>query len=500
MLANRNLGRVAGYLLVTASACAFSCETWAQAPSVTDQVSVLTNDSANNGNFATGLFFGNSEIVTSGNSGIFGFASQGTTNESLFSRSDAALANQVVFSVPYSSTLTGSWTLHVSTTQNFTPATTTVSSTPAVGSVGAMPFVGSISISASNPLSPTISWTAPTATDIAQALSLGNSNPTPAISQVTVSVSDNSAPIQVTNINPHAGVNAVIPFGQSFSQANIIYSSGVLPGGSSASNFTIPLSNNNPANSNYGTGNTPVLQYGHTYSIAINLQNTVSGSTDNPACVLCNVDSRSRSYFDYTPINPTSVGLPANAVINLPSTTPVPTTSGQFAGAPYSFSNVQIQSNGMTYIDPLAAYGFLYNIGMNDPNFASVDPVTNVGGGIYQLWVFENGKFVEVDSSLAAGQTYNFLTNGFSSGVSEFEILGIDPSADLDPTNITAFVTGLTFTGGGTFNGTMQALAENTDTTPLSSTWVFMLTGMAALLLGAVRRKQKVLCSVLKTA
>lgn len=459
----------------------------AQAPTVPDYNTLIQNDSANDGNFATGLVLSTSALVTSGTSGIYGYATQGTTQESVFTRPDFIHPNQLSFSVPYSSALAGGWTLNISTSPNFTQANTTTVTTSSVAGIGAMPFVGSIGINASNPLSPTISWTAPTAADISQAQGLqGDTNPTPTISQTVVTVADDSNPINVTNINPHAGVKAAVPFGQSFSQANIIYSTPIMSGATTSA--TIPLTNNNPNNANYGTGSTPVLQYGQQYSIAINLENTIPGTTDNPACELCNVDTRSRSYFDYTPINPTSIGLPSTAVINLPSDIPVPTTSGLTANSLYQFSNVSIQSSGMTYIDPAAAYGFIYTTGANDPNFASVDPVTVVGNGIYQLWAWENGQFVEVDSALAAGSTFNFLTSGFLDGISEFEILGIDPSAELDPTNITAFVTGLTFTGGGTFNGTMQSLSEDVST-PLPSTLPLMLTGIIAFGLLICRRR-----------
>jgi len=61
--------------------------------------------------------------------------------------------------------------------------------------------------------------------------------------------------------------------------------------------------------------------------------------------------------------------------------------------------------------------------------------------------------------------TFDFLTNGFASGVSEFEIIGIDPG--VNPTDITAFVTGLTFTMDGSFTGTMQPIVE--ETTPVPS-------------------------------
>lgn len=49
------------------------------------------------------------------------------------------------------------------------------------------------------------------------------------------------------------------------------------------------------------------------------------------------------------------------------------------------------------------------------------------------------------DTQLAAGTVFDFP----SGVVSEFEVLGIDPYLGIDPTNTTAFITGLTFEGGG---------------------------------------------------
>jgi hypothetical protein len=456
------------------------------APTVTDPIAVLTADSVNDGNFATGYIyymqaFNGSpasdltapviNTTPSFSSTAYGFVTNGpyagsstcsnagVTCLSLFTRSEPTHPNEIAASVPYnpSSPLTGTWTFHVSSTPNFASGTVTTLTTNNLNNVQPIPFVQSMSIStATGVLTPTISWTLPT------------SSPE-TITQEVISVSDDATPIQRYNINPGAAGLGVTPYGTYFTQAANEYTTPVISGTSTTS-YTLPLNNNNPNNANYGTGSTPVLQYGQTYSIGIQLQNTYT--TAVPGCELCNVDSRSVSFFDYTPVDP--VGLLAGAFINLPSDmTPIPTTSGLISSYIYHFS-VESVGSGVTYIDPLAAYGFVYKIGAGDPDFASVDPVTNVGTGLYQLWVWNSslGEYVEVDPFLATGTTFDF-----SDGVTQFEILGIDPNADVDPTDITAFVTGLTFTGPGSFTGTMQPLIENT-TTPLPATWLLMLTGI----------------------
>jgi hypothetical protein len=465
-----------------------SSQVWAQqGPTVTDLVSVLTNNSANDGNFATGTIFlqratiTDPNIVPPNNTPIFGFAFQSGTVASLFIRPDATLPNQVFFSIPVNnntSTLTGPWTFHVSTTSNFTQQTTTIINTPAIGTAAVMPFVGQ-GLAPSTPSNPFgIAQNAIAVTNGGAGLTptisvlLPSTPGMPTINQAQITVSDNTNTIPVTNRNPIPGVPAVVPFGQSFQQANIIYTSDrtpVAPGTTSLS-FAIPQFNDNSFNANFGNGTTPVLQYGHNYSVAIQLESVVPGSTPVPGCALCTVNTRSQSYFDYTPINPQTLGLPANAVINLPTTQPIATTSGQVSNAPlYHFNVVSVgPSQGVTYIDPLAATGYIYTIGMNDPKFASVTAVTKVGNGIYQLFVFDGTNFV-FRSDIMAGVMFDFLTDGFDfdkNGVSEFEIIGIDPAGGLAPTNITAFVTGLTFTGEGSFTGTMQALVTNTAAVP----------------------------------
>jgi hypothetical protein len=466
-----------------------SSEAQAQAPTVTDAFSTLVNESANNGNFATGAKLVEKANVTSPLpflGSVYGFMTQGSTLESLFIRPDAVNPNWITATVPYlgpaSTTFpTGPWTLDVSTTQNFTPSTTTLINTPAVGSVGIMPFVNSMTITAgSTPLTPTVSWVLPSTagTDVF-------GTPLPTISGVGISVADITNKIQVTNVNPIPGVPATVPYGSSFQQANVIYNSpGFLP---STTSLTIPTTDDNPDNSNFGQ---PLLQYGNTYQIQITLANVTPGSTPVPGCEQCNLDSLSHSIFDYTPINPVSLGLPPTAIINLPKDmTPIPTTSGLFAPELYKFQVANVgPSTGVTYIDPAAAYGFVYTIGLGNPNFASVNAITNVGTGIYQLLVWDGTKYDLVDSSLAAGFVFNFLTNGFANGVSQFEIIGIDPG--VDPTDITAFVTALTFTSDGAFTGTMEALVED-NTTPLPSALPLFATGLGVVALFARRRKRK---------
>ena len=248
---------------------------------------------------------------------------------------------------------------------------------------------------------------------------------------------------------------------------------------------TIPTINDNPGEADAGT---QVFQPGHTYTISVDLEHT--NGPNVVGCALCNVVSESRSSFDYTAIDPTKTPLPVGATVNLPTDfTPIPTTSGTFNPILYNFSVNNVSPDSVTYIDPVAADAFIYTIGAGDPNFKSVDPLTDVGNGIYKLYVWDGTEFVLLDSGLAADSTFDFTANGFADGVSEFEIAGLDPG--VDPTDITAFVTGLKFMADGDFTGTMEAVVETTQEVPEPATLSLFGSGLVAFIVTKRRRNKR---------
>jgi PEP-CTERM motif len=147
----------------------------------------------------------------------------------------------------------------------------------------------------------------------------------------------------------------------------------------------------------------------------------------------------------------------------------------------YSF-NIAVSHSQAYNLDPAVALGYIFNTGPNGPNFATVT-LPNLGmSHAYQLLEFIGGNFVFVQD-LAANTLFDFGPGG----VNQFEVLGIDPSLGLDPANSTAFVTQVTFTGDGTFNGTMTAVTS----VPEPSTWAMLLLGFAGLGFMAYRQKAK---------
>ncbi len=196
------------------------------------------------------------------------------------------------------------------------------------------------------------------------------------------------------------------------------------------------------------TGQT--LQIGHQYSINFQLIDTRDGTAVG---TLGNLLTRSLSFFDFTP--ETNSVLPGN--IGLPMV---------HAGV-YHFNVGGVGPDSKTFIDPAIAVGYKYAIGMGDPNFASVI-LPDVGGGVFDL------SFLATEVTLDADVQYFFPAGG----VADFTVTGIDPAAELDPADTSAFLTGLTFVKDGSFTGTMTPL---TETVPEPGSLTLLASGLLGL-------------------
>ncbi|WIT11299.1 PEP-CTERM sorting domain-containing protein [Paucibacter sediminis] len=331
----------------------------------------------------------------------------------------------------YDPNLTGAWNIWLSTDSSFASGTRTIVAAPPVGAVAAMPFVQSMSLQSAG-LTPTVSWTLP-----ASATS---------IDQVQVRVFDNSHQIPSISMTPTSP--------GSTQQSDVIYTQTVASGQS----LTLPAG---------------LLQYGTSYSLAISLDHLRGDHS---------VQSRSQSFFDYTPIDPASlVGAPTN--IALPTLSPVANVVGAEQGPVYQFHVDSVSADAVTFIDPAIASGFDYRTGIGDPNFKSVQIASQVGDGLYEVYLWDGSAWTLAQAGLAAGAGFDFVAAGHAGGVDRFQIRGIEPSAELSAFDPTAFVTGLTFTGTGSFTGTMQAIVA----VPEPATLALWLAGFG--LLGLARRK-----------
>jgi hypothetical protein len=130
------------------------------------------------------------------------------------------------------------------------------------------------------------------------------------------------------------------------------------------------------------------------------------------------------------------------------------------------------------FIDPEVAIGYDYVVN-SGPNFQSVLLPTGIGDNLYDLWFWDGADYLISGGQLTGGVEYDFGTGG----VDRFRILGVELGAMLDPTDTSAFVTGLTFAGAGQVNMFQTPLTFNTDPTdptgvPEPSSILLLIMGM----------------------
>ena len=101
------------------------------------------------------------------------------------------------------------------------------------------------------------------------------------------------------------------------------------------------------------------------------------------------------------------------------------------------------------FIDPVVAIGYDYIVNSGS-NITSVQLPVGIGDNTYDLFLFDSNlnEFVDSGTDIVGGEIFAFA----ESGIDRFSIRGIEVDARLDPSDGTAFVTGLTFSDTGVVN------------------------------------------------
>jgi hypothetical protein len=272
--------------------------------------------------------------------------------------------------------------------------------------------------------------------------------PIPFASSVTISGSS-ANPTFAWQYPINSGVNGVIINIYNLDEPlraggyNVVYKLGVPE---TTTSFTAPVG---------------LLTQGTPYSIDI-----YGVSLRNPLFAVSNANSAawSQAFFNFTPL-PTGAPL-----VNLPMVNNV--------GA-YQY-DMTVVGGQEVFIDPAIAIGYAYLIGTGNPDFASVQ-LPSIQTDDFDLSYLVGGLWLT--AMVAPGGTFDFPTGG----VTRFDVTGIDPSLMLNPTDTTAFVTGLTFTADGTFTGTQTPLTENV---PEPSAMVILGSALVGLGLVLSRRRR----------
>lgn len=157
----------------------------------------------------------------------------------------------------------------------------------------------------------------------------------------------------------------------------------------------------------------------------------------------------------------------------------------------WHFQYTTTQVDEVVWSDPALVFGYDYAT-ENGINFRSfILPI--LGDNSYELWLGNASNPVYI-ADIIGGSEYFFSDLGFDSGTNFFRILDVDPDLGIDPNDVTAFVTGLTFVEAGQVQWVQRPLFVETDEpepTPVDEpeASVAMLVLMGTFALAKLKRK-----------
>lgn len=147
--------------------------------------------------------------------------------------------------------------------------------------------------------------------------------------------------------------------------------------------------------------------------------------------------------------------------------------------------DITAEDNVRYYFDPFVAAGYDFSVADGNPLITEAIFPT-IGSSLYSIYALNN-LVNPLFTGIAGGTAVDF-TGLFPGGIQGFALRGIDVSAGLDPNDPTAFVTGLTFAGGGQVTLTQAPVSVFVAEVPEPSTWTMLIAGFGLVGAGLRRR------------
>lgn len=143
----------------------------------------------------------------------------------------------------------------------------------------------------------------------------------------------------------------------------------------------------------------------------------------------------------------------------------------------YSFE-FAITDEDPIFIDPDVAIGYDYIVD-SGPNLTSVLLPENIGDNLFDLWLWDLNvnDWYDTGTDLTGGVWFDF-----AQPTDKFRIMGIEIDEMLDPTDFTAFVTGLKFDSQGIINMNQNAVTvfvADPTSVPEPQTLLLVMLGLA---------------------